>query len=79
MGSNFDEDTLIEIKSQYKTLMEMSEVEFPDTPQYLLHVCVIDWLNKEFNSNYDTENLESINKMKLERFTGDEFEGLEIV
>jgi len=79
MSSKFSEDTLIEIKNQYKILMEMSEVEFPDTPQYLLHVCVIDWLNKEFNSNYHEENLESINKMKSERFTGDEFEGLEIV
>ena len=46
MSSNFDEDTLIEFQSHYKTLMEMSEVEFPDTPQYLLHVCFIDWLNK---------------------------------
>ena len=52
------------------------EVKYSDTSQHSLHVCAMDWINEVFNSK-DNESLESIKKIKSERFTGDEFEGLE--
>lgn len=78
MCNNNKMDNLEEIKSQYDALMEMSREQFPETGEYLLHVAVIDWLNKEFNENYDNESIEIIKKMEEERFKEDTFYGLEI-
>jgi hypothetical protein len=55
---------LEEVKSQYEELMNQSRERFPDIAEFMLHTACIDWLNKEFNPDYETDLL-SIDMSKL--------------
>jgi hypothetical protein len=51
-----DED-IEEATNQYNQLMEMGRQENPDTPEFILHTATLDWLNKQFNPDYETDIL----------------------
>jgi hypothetical protein len=56
---------LDEVKSQYEELMKQSREQFPYVAEFMLHTACIDWLNKAFNPDYETDLL-SIDMSKLE-------------
>jgi hypothetical protein len=59
------ESDLEEVKSQYEELMKQSREQFPDIAEFMLHTACIDWLNKQFDSDYETDLL-SVDMSKLE-------------
>ena len=46
-----------DVKEQYEELMKQSKERFPDTAEFFLHASIIDWLNKEFDPDYQTDLL----------------------
>ena len=49
-----DED-MEEVKRQYDELMLQSIERFPGTGEFFFHASIIDYLNKEFDPDYKTE------------------------
>jgi len=42
-----------EVKEQYNELMIQSIERFPGVGEFILHAAIIDWLNKEFDPEYE--------------------------
>ena len=58
-----DED-IEEVTNQYNELMKMGREQNPETPEFYLHTATIDWLNKQFNPDYETDILNAdMNKL----------------
>jgi hypothetical protein len=51
-----DED-IAEVTDQYNLLMEMGRSMNPDISEFILHTATIDWLNRQFNPDYETDIL----------------------
>ena len=49
-----DED-MDEVKEQYAELLKQSIERYPDVGEFFLHASIIDWLNKEFDTDYKPE------------------------
>ena len=48
-------ENIDEVKRQYEELMLQSKEIYPGTGDFFLHISIIDWLNKEFDPDYKTE------------------------
>ena len=46
-----------EVKEQYDELLKQSKERFPDVGEFFLHASIIDWLNKEFDPDYQSNSL----------------------
>ena len=49
-----DED-MDEVKEQYTELLKQSKEIYPDVAEFFLHASILDFLNKEFDPDYKTE------------------------
>ena len=56
-----DED-MQEVKEQFTELLKQSIERFPDTAEFILHTSIMDYLNKEFDPDYQTNLLSTDNK-----------------
>jgi hypothetical protein len=51
------EEDIEEVTKQYNELMIIGREQNPLTAEFILHTATIDWLNKQFNPDYETEIL----------------------
>ena len=59
------EEDIEEVTRQYNELMEMGRSQNPDTAEFILHTATIDWLNKQFNPDYEMDILNAeMNKLE---------------